>query len=152
MRPLLLLAALVLAAPLAHGQDVAADPTYGDVRLDEGFTPDPHVVDLTAGGSIAVDVPGCDYGVVADAPDVDLYYTTSQASDLYIYAVAGEDTTLLINLPDGSWACDDDGYGDGDPIVVIRNARAGLYDIWVGTFGDDTTEATLFISEVDPRD
>ena len=151
MRTSLALLALLLTAPLASAQDVSADPTYGDVSLDEGFMPDPHTTSLMAGGSVEVDLPGCSYGAVAEAPDVDLYYTTSGDSDLYIYAVSGEDTTILVNTPSGSWTCDDDSYGDGDPIVVIRSAEAGLYDIWVGTYGDDMAEAKLFISEVDPR-
>ena len=96
-------------------------------------------------------VSGCAYGNVADAPDVDLYYSTSGSSTLYISAISGEDTTLLINLPDGSWVCDDDSYGDGDPIVVIPGAESGLYDIWVGTYGSEPADATLYISEIDPR-
>lgn len=149
-----LLSVLVLGfllAPQVQAQDIAATPTYGDVRLDGGFMPDPHTVNLTAGGSIAVDVPGCNYGHVANAPDVDFYYNGSGGRTLYIYAVSGSDTTILINRADGSWLCDDDGFGDGDPIVVIPNARSGLYNIWVGTYGTDTAPATLYISEIDPR-
>ncbi|MEM1116954.1 MAG: peptidase S1 [Bacteroidota bacterium] len=151
MRIPLLLLALLVAAPLASAQDISAVPTYGDVRLDEGFMPDPHTTDLTAGGSVEVSIPGCSYGHVAEAPDVDFYYTSSGGSDLFIYAVSGDDTTILVNTPDGSWTCDDDSYGDGDPIAVIRNAPAGLYNIWVGTYSDGLSDARLMISEVDPR-
>jgi hypothetical protein len=151
MRFLLSLALLALAASPAFAQNPGGDPTFGDVRLNEGFPNDPYSVDLVAGGSINVRKGSCNYGVVADAPDVDFYYTSSGNSDLYIYAVSSEDTTILVNLPDGSWACDDDGYGDGDPILVIRDGDAGLYNIWVGTYGEDTVDATLFISEIDPR-
>jgi len=148
---LLLLAVLAFVATPALAQSLSADPTFATVRLTEGFTPDPHRVDLRAGGTIAVDKPGCGYGIVANAPDVNFHYTSSGGSDLYIYAVAGEDTTLLINLPDGRWVCDDDSYDDGDPIVVVRGAAAGLYNIWVGTYGTDSVDARLSISEVDPR-
>lgn len=151
MRLLPALTLLLIAAPTATAQDWTADPTYGDISLEEGFLPDPHSVSLTAGGSLTPDVAGCDFGFVAEAPDYDLYYTTSGSSDLFIYAVSGEDTTVLVNLPDGSWICDDDSYGDGDPIVAIYGAADGLYDIWVGTYGDDLADATLYISEVDPR-
>ena len=151
MRFLLPLALLALAAVPALAQDPGAEPLYGDVRLEEGFPNDPYDIEVTAGGTEEVSERGCNYGFVAEAPDVDLYYTTSGSSTLYIYAVSSEDTTILVNLPDGSWACDDDSYGDGDPILVIPGADAGLYDIWVGTYGDDLVEATLFISEIDPR-
>ena len=151
MRLLLLAVAAVLLALPAQAQNPGASPTYGDVRLSEGFMPDPHRTNLTAGGSIDVSIGNCSYGQVANAPDVDLYYTTSGGSDLFIYAVSGTDTTILVNTPNGSWVCNDDGYGDGDPIVVIRNAPGGLYDIWVGTYGSSMANANLYISEIDPR-
>ena len=60
----------------------------------------------------------------------------------------GRDPTLT---PDGSWVCDDDGHGSLNPLVVIRNAPDGLYNIWVGTYGDDLADATIFISEINPN-
>lgn len=152
MRLFLLVAALLLAAPYAEAQNRSLNPTYGSVTLARGFTPDPHSIELTAGGSQNVTISGCAYGRVANAPDVKFTYrNANQATTLYVYAVSGSDTTLLVNLPNGSWTCDDDSYGDGDPLLVIRNPPSGLYDIWVGTFGSDTAPATLYISEIDPR-
>ena len=154
MRLSLILTAAVLfalAAP-ASAQNWEAEPTFGSVELEEGFLPDPHSIDLTAGGSTTPSVSGCDYGYIAEAPDYDLYYTAEGGSTLYIYAVSGSDTTILVNTPDQSWVCDDDSYDDGDPLVIIPNADGGLYDIWVGTYGEDAASATLYISEVDPRD
>ncbi|MEL6612041.1 MAG: peptidase S1, partial [Bacteroidota bacterium] len=66
--------ALLLVPVTVSAQNVAASPTYGDVRLTEGFRPDPHTTRLTAGGSIEVNKGACTYGFVAEAPDVDLYY------------------------------------------------------------------------------
>ncbi len=152
MRLFLLVAALLLAAPFAQAQNHSLTPTYGSTTLARGFTPDPHSVALTAGGSQSVTISGCAYGKVANAPDYKVTYrNASRATTLYIYATSGSDTTLLVNLPDGSWTCDDDSYGDGDPLLVIRNPPSGLYDIWVGTYGSDTSSATLYISEIDPR-
>ncbi len=151
MRLFLALAVLAFAAAPVLAQDVSADPNFGDVRLDEGFPDDPVVIDLVAGGGVEPAIRGCDYGAITEAPDIDLYYDTSGNSNLYIYAVSGDDTTILVNLPDGTWVCDDDSYDDGDPIVVIRGADSGLFNIWVGTYGDDPADATLFISEIDPR-
>ncbi len=147
----LLAGCVVLLGPAASAQDVTAEPTYGSESLDEGFLPDPYELDLTAGGSIAVDLGACAYGHVAMAPDLDLYYTTSGNSDLYFFAVSGSDTMILVNTPSGDWLCDDDSYDDGDPLLVIPAAEDGLYNVWVGTYGEDTAPATLFISEVDPR-
>ena len=146
-----LLGAALTAAPTLTAQNPGARPTYGDVRLDGGFLPDPHRLQLTAGGSTRVSVSGCAYGFVADAPDVDLYYSGNGQRTLYFYATSDEDTTLLINLPDGSWVCNDDGLGGRNPLVVIRNAPSGLYDIWVGTYGSTMVRATLNISEIAPN-
>jgi hypothetical protein len=143
------LGAAMFAADL-HAQDASAAPSYGDVRVVEGFVPDPIAKALTAGGSIEVDVTGCSYGFVAAAPDIDLYYDTSGGTALYIYVQSDDDTTLLVNLPDGSWVCDDDGFEGRSPLVVIPEAAPGLYDVWVGTYGDEMVAAALLISERDP--
>ncbi len=146
----LAVSAAFLASP-ASAQDVSAAPTYGSIELTSGFMPDPHVIDLTAGGDISVNQGSCNFGQVADAPDFDLYYTATEATTLYISAISDEDTTLLVNGPNGRWYCDDDSYGDLDPIIAIPKAQSGLYDIWVGTYGGELVSATLYISEVDPR-
>ena len=121
------------------------------MRLNGGFTPDPASVSLTAGGSQEVQLGECNYGHVATAPDVDLYYQGNASRTLYIYAQADEDITLLVNLPDGSWACNDDGLGGTNPLIVVHNAPSGLYDVWVGSYGTGMVRAALKISEIDPR-
>lgn len=147
---LLLAVTLLAAAHPVSAQDVAAEPNFGDVELTEGFRPDPHTVSVTSGGSIDLDVAGCDYGYVSEAPDVDLYYSTSGGASLYIYVEGDDDTMLLVNRPDGNWLCDDDSHGSLNPIVTIPAASDGLYNIWVGSYSDEYTDATLYISEIDP--
>ncbi|HWO87946.1 MAG TPA: hypothetical protein VNL98_02220 [Gemmatimonadales bacterium] len=131
--------------------DINANPNYGTVNLSGGFMPDPHTTSLTAGGSLRVNVGGCTYGYVSGAPDVRLVYSGNNSRTLYIYATAGSDITLLVNMPDGSWRCDDDSYGNGNPLLVLPNAPSGRYEIWVGTYGTSTTPAQLMISEIRPR-
>lgn len=148
--------ATVAGAVLAFSTTLAAQSpnapaTYGEVRLTGGFVPDPHTRSLTAGGSITPGAPGCSYGRISSAPDYKLHYSAGGGRTLYIYATSGSDVTLLINMPDGSWRCDDDGLGGTNPLVVVSNAPAGRYDIWVGTFGQNTAPAQLMISELDPR-
>lgn len=148
MRLLLVALALVLAAPFAQAQSTGESPTYGSVSLRAGFTPDPHTSSITAGGSTAVSISGCN-GSVADSPDINLTWTGG-SSTLYIYSTSDSDTTLLVNLPNGSWVCNDDTMGR-DPVIVVRNAPSGLYNIWSGTFGGGTAAADVMISEIDPR-
>jgi hypothetical protein len=145
-----LLGLSVGAAPVAEAQNVGAQPAFGDLRLKEAFLPDPQRVTVTSGGSIDVDIGGCSYGYVANAPDVDLYYTTTGGSGLYVYVEGDGDTTLLINTPGGEWVCNDDGHGDSDPVVHFPAAADGLYNIWVGSYSNETHQATLFVSEIDP--
>ena len=146
MRLALAALALGLAAPLVQAQDLSLRPSYGTLELAGGFMPDPAAVSLTAGGTTAVTVRGCN-GTVADAPDLNL--TWGGGSTLYIYAASDSDTTLLVNLPNGNWVCDDDTIGT-NPLIIVRNAPAGLYNIWSGTFGDPAP-ATVMVSEIDPR-
>lgn len=146
------LAVAALSAPTAGAQDYSLAPTYGNVRLSAGFLPDPRTVSLTAGGGIALRMGECSYGYVANAPDVDFHYSGSGRNDLYIYARSGTDTTLLINQPNGNWICNDDGLGEGtNPLIVVPRAASGLYNIWVGTYANRNSSATLYISEIDPR-
>lgn len=142
---------LIAVLPVASSQSISAEPSYGTLSLDEGFVPDPQTVAVTSGGSVEVGIAGCGYGFVSDAPDVNFYYSTSGNSRLYIYVVGDGDTTLLVNTPTGNWVCDDDSYGDGNPVLVLPNAPGGLYNIWAGSYSQDLHDATLFVSEVDPR-
>lgn len=152
VRPVLAaVAALLMAAP-AHAQDPSATATYGEVRLSSGFTPDPHTVNLTAGGSIpASNISSSCEGSIARAPDYEVTYQAGSLP-LYFYVHASSDTTLVVNGPDGQWYCDDDSNGEANPQVTYNNPRSGTYDIWVGTYGGGTTPATLFVSELSDTD
>ena len=144
--------ALVLTvAPLgAQAQDSSKTATYGEVGLRAGFTPDPYRVSVTAGGSIDAyadtPLPAACVGNVADAPDFELTYEAGRLP-LVFRTLSSVDTTLVINGPDGSWSCDDDSYGDGDAQVRFDKPRSGTYDVWIGTFGGGTADATLLITE-----
>lgn len=141
-------AAVLLVAPAAYAQDTSARATYGSVRLNSGFTPDPHTVSLTAGGSIDASNLGSPCtGSIARAPDYELTYDAGSLP-LYIVASASSDTTLVVNGPDGLWYCDDDSNGGTNPQVTFNTPRSGTYDIWVGTFGGGTASATLTITEL----
>ncbi|MCU0882888.1 MAG: peptidase S1 [Hyphomonadaceae bacterium] len=142
------LSGLVLGMP-AGAQDASLAPSFANLSLSSGFVPDPATVQVVAGGSVDASYlgNGCN-GMIANAPDVKLSWRNDGGSRLTIMAVSGGDTTLVINMPDGSWLCDDDSGGDLDPAVVIRNAPSGVYDIWVGTIGDGDGRAILSISEL----
>lgn len=121
---------------------------FGEVRLNAGFTPDPHRISLTAGGSIpASNVSSSCAGSIASAPDYQVTYT-SGSFPLTIRTQADRDTTLVVNGPDGQWYCDDDSGEGNNAQVHFAKPSSGTYDIWVGTYGGGTTPAQLLITEV----
>lgn len=132
-----------------------ADPLYGTVDLDTGFTPDPYVMDLQAGGSTDVGPldlgDGCVGYVAANQPDLRLNYNAGDTYPLSIMVESESDTTLVISGPDGGWYCNDD-FDGYNPMVMFEYPDSGQYDIWVGHYGDDSTHpAQLHITEYDLR-
>lgn len=134
--------------------DWTEPPTYGTVRLDAGFRPDPYVMVLTAGGNDAASEthPSCS-GYISNAPDVGLHYQAgSQALSLYVESAA--DTTLVVYDADGNWHCSDDFASDSagtNPGVVLSNPASGSYHIWIGTYLlGELPQAQLKISATQP--
>ena len=118
--------------------DYTADPNFGPVALEAGFTPDPNVSEIFSfGGSVDTSYLGGDcVGNATRTPDVRL--TWSGASDeLRIFFTAedaGEDFSLVMHLPDATWVCNDDYAGSLDPLIILENPPEGQYDIWVGSY------------------
>ena len=122
--------ALLASSGLAWAQQPGFEPAYGSADLSAA---DDHRIELKAGGHEDASRVGrgC-VGMVADYPDFVFNYTPGEAP-LIITATSRADTTLLLNFPDGSWACNDDGgEGDPNPGIVIHRPPAGRYDVWVG--------------------
>ena len=149
-----LVSTVVLAASLAvlpaSAQNVDGRPNYGTVNLRTGYTPDPHVVAVRSGGNIDASRVGSDCrGYISAAPDVRLVFS-SGSLPLIISAASRADTTLVVNAPDGSWYCDDDGGVNGmNPSIRFNRPASGRYEIWVGTYGSSRLEpARLHISEL----
>ncbi|MBL8542552.1 MAG: hypothetical protein JNJ63_01975 [Hyphomonadaceae bacterium] len=128
--------------------DFNASPTYGTVSLSSGFTPDPYVTQLSAGGGFDASAVGASCrGFVASNPDLRVNYQAGAVS-LYVFVESDADTTLLVNAPDGSWHCAAAAPGRG-PLLAFEHPQSGQYDIWVGAHSATAlSPATLRISEV----
>ena len=131
---------------MANAQDARLRPTYGSANLIVGFAPDPYVVNITAGGRIRTNLGGVG-SWVANAPDFKLYYRAGKLP-LTISVESPADTTLLINLPDGTWVANDDGAGNRNPVIRLARPMSGRYDIWVGTYNGGLAPARLKITEL----
>lgn len=144
-------AAAILVATPAYAQRInsSANGTFGQVQLRSGFTPDPHVVTVNAGGPIDVaTVSDNCRGFIAERPSFTLRYRRGELP-LYVGVVADDDTTLVVRGPNGQWMCDDDSGDNLNPVISWKNPRSGRYQIWVGRFGtSDLAPANLYISEI----
>ncbi|ARO14524.1 peptidase domain-containing protein [Ketogulonicigenium robustum] len=141
-------AAMLSATSAMACTDWELPPTYGEATLSAGFTPDPHAIQMAAGGPVSLvdcrNEPGA--GFISEAPDYDLYWEGN--GQLTIAFEASEDTVLIVNGPDYEWYYNDD-YKGVNPAIVIPNAGPGLYDIWVGTIAPDSyPEGQLIITEL----
>jgi len=138
-------------SPAAETQN----PAPSTIELSAGFWPDPHRVLISAGGSQANASyftdgpwPECAFGYTEEAHSAMLSYRGPADAYLNIAAVGDGDLTLHILLPNGSWVCDDDSFGNLDPLVAIPWAQSGEYLIWLGTISGEQVPAELLVSEM----
>lgn len=103
--------------------------------------------DVVAGGSLdlgsCASVPG--HGRIIQRPDFTLNFTANpQGMDLEFRAQASCDPVLLVNGADGRWHFNDDADGLNSRLRIAR-AQPGLYDVWIGTYGSQTCQASLYL-------
>jgi len=143
---------LSAATFIREGLDAEANPHFGEVALGAGFTPDPHGVPILSGGATDVSSLGSHcVGHASTQPDLRLHWQGS-TENLQVYFVAdnaGDDTTLIIQDPDGRWLCNDDARtGTLNPGLELAGSRPGSFAIWVGSYASgEMINGTLYISE-----
>jgi len=129
--------------------EYGASPLYHEISLDTDFMPDPHVLELEAGGGRTVGMKGCEGYVNFAAPDANLTYTNGLGYPLSFYAQSNDDVTLLIRTPNGDWFCESNTGRMENALVIFNSPPPGTYHIWVGLRHQAETypEATVSISE-----
>jgi hypothetical protein len=141
-----------LAAIPATAQDYNAAPNYGTRVVRTGFMPDPRTVAVRAGGNISAEeaVGSHCRGYITNRPDVRVIYRAGDELPLILSVNSREDTTLIVNAPDGRWYCDDDSGNRGmNPSIRFRRPMSGRYEVWVGTYRPGPSAAArLHISEL----
>jgi len=139
---------LACAATASARVDIHAEPSFGTYELETGFEADPTRYTVVAGGEErSRQFRGCDAGWIAGSPDLRVHYEAGSLP-LRFYVDAEADTTLAINLPDGSWICNDDAAGL-NPIVDLPRPESGQYDIFVGTADyDESPRVQVMVTEL----
>jgi hypothetical protein len=135
-----IVAGLLLTIPATVlGQDDTIDTTSGAGYINAALPdyPDPLVTTMLSGGPVDASTlsAGC-VGNIFNVPDAQIELT-SRLPLFRVYFTAAEtsmDTTLVVQLPDGSFVCNDDFQGS-NPLVEIGEPQQGTYFVWVGTFG-----------------
>ena len=123
--------------------DYEADPLFGSVDLQRGFSPDPHIVDTEAGGTIDTSDFDLECGFVSSSPTY-AFHLSGGASETFLrifFATSDNtDTTLVVHTPNQGWLCvDNSSYGNGmDPVIDIEFAPSGDYAVWVGAWQSNT--------------
>jgi S1-C subfamily serine protease len=123
------------------------EPLYGAVDLAANFSPDPHVVEIVAGGPDAAETlaSGCVGYLNAARPDYGVTYSGAGPYSLSWFAEGDEDSTLIVQDPNGRWYCNDD-YASAsghNPGLVLDNPVDGYYRVWVGTYAATEPSQTV---------
>ncbi|MBN1945275.1 MAG: hypothetical protein JW797_06330 [Bradymonadales bacterium] len=151
--------------PTPQGQQMIAglntttfSGTYAPISVSAGFLPDPVVVSGSGGGTVSVpniritpvNGQSCS-GWVTPIPS-HIMTLSSNFSYIRLDAMAqdGGDTTLILQDPYGNYWCSDDDGGSLNP--RIQGAlNAGMYRIWVGSYGAGQTHPyNLSVTEYRP--
>ncbi len=126
----------VVATPTDGGTPDSGTPTTPvgtTVSLTPGFTPDPIVMSGSAGGPVQASTlgPNC-VGWVAAQPSIEATITTQFPLLRMIVDGQSADLTVMVQLPDGTYLCNDDSEGLNP--MVEGAVAPGLMRVWVGTY------------------
>lgn len=140
---------------LANQLNWELEPLHGVNELRSPFYPDPITIEMKSGGEVNVENLnlgiGC-IGFATEAPDYRIHKSgENRPLNLTFLASNMEDnSTLIINAPDGSWHCNESAHGNThNPRIDFRHSLEGQYDIWVGSYTKGKIiEGMLRISEL----
>ena len=77
-------------------------------------------------------------GFVSSGPDHQLQLAGELPYGRFMVNGGSADTTLVVQTPDGTYHCNDDGEGL-NPIVELEGVPAGLVKVWVGAYSSSNT-------------
>jgi hypothetical protein len=130
--------------------DENAQPRYGSISLQRGFSPDPYAMGIEVGGMAYASANNLPCGFTTPEPTFAFSLSGgASATFLRIFFSASEegDPTMVLLTPDQEWICADDFTYGLNPVIDFDAAASGNYVIWVGTWSPSTTiHGNLFIT------
>lgn len=143
----------ILNAPQRPVSELNAHPEglYGDDTLEAGFG----TVEISAAAGGGVPAFNYDLGSLACTGFINIVptytFTLSEDGEVLRFVFNGEDdTTLIVEQPDGSFVCNDDTDGENNinPTVDIEAPAAGDYRVFVGSYTQQSgVRGTLVIAD-----
>ncbi len=102
--------------------------------------------EVVAGGDITARAigEGCP-GYVSGAPTWVFNYQMPSRY-LRVFVESADDTVLMVQIPDGRFACNDDRV-QRHPLVDIGDPQAGEYRVWAGNYRAGTVAASVVVTE-----
>jgi hypothetical protein len=117
--------------------DDLAPAAFLTMNLKAGFPLDPFVVSLNGGGEVdATTLDEACTGFISEAPNFTVNWEGEvEAFDIFYHS--DFDPTLVLQLPDGAYLCNDDASNNLlDPELTVEAPAEGQYNLWVGSYDE----------------
>lgn len=144
---------LLVASTAALAQESSRPPVraFLTMNLEAGYPLDPFLVSVIGGGNFDASslAEGCS-GFINTFPTVAVNYT-GDAEMLQAFFYSEHDPTLIVQLPDGSFLCNDDANELLlDPAIRLSDPPQGTYAVWVGSFSRGQRIPGILVFSADP--
>ncbi len=140
----------LVPTPVATMPDWRLPPTFGDVKIVSGTGPAERRVPVQSGGPInaGTALGGRCLGFIAEAPELRMTYRPGSGRSLVLSVDSLIFTVIVVRDPNGDWFCDDNFGSVSDPSIEWKDPAGGEYQIWVGTYADNSIHAATLVAQV----
>ena len=146
MRSFLIAAFLTCVSPFAALACPTPAPGIEQYVLNQFDVSPSFRITVVGGGDINLGNCGFTGGYVIGTPDFSFTFDGISGPMQFFVESPGCDTVLLVHVPGAGFYFDDDSYGNLQPFLDAAVVDGSRVDVWVGTFGPATCNATLNIS------